>query len=121
MSLQRKTEYTISDIIDALLESSLKTESLRTFLEIIETEWFMWEERNGGINPVVSDLAKLVEFIKSRLNPLIACAYFEESDDTPQSMFKRFIESELSHETHSHILIHAGYRSIHQSLEIMAH
>lgn len=119
MGLQRKTEYNINDIIDALLESSLRTERLRMFLEIIETEWFMWEERNGGINPVVSDLAKLVDFIKSRLNPLITCAYFDEIDDTPESMFKRFIESELSLETQSHILIQASYRSITHFLNLM--
>lgn len=120
MSLQRKSEYNISDIIDALIESSLKAESIRIFLEIIETEWFVWEERKGGTNPIVSDLAKLVDFIKSRLNPLIACSYFDEVDDTPQSLLERYIESELSLETHSHILIHASQRSLQNSLELLA-
>ncbi len=120
MTKHQKAEYHIDDIIDALFASSLKSENIRIFLEIIETEWFIWEERKGGIDPIVSDLAKLVDFIKSRLNPLIACSYFDGIEDTPESMLMRFTNSELCPETHTHILIQAGYRSLHQSLELIA-
>ncbi|MHA2424034.1 MAG: hypothetical protein ACXAEF_04555 [Candidatus Thorarchaeota archaeon] len=120
MSLLLKTEYTVCDVINALVPNVNESESLDFLLEIIEDELYICEDRRGGTDAVVSDLFELSSFIRKRLIPLRNIGHFEEMDDSPSRMLERFIESNITKTTCSHMLLQANTQSIHRSIQVLS-
>ncbi|MFW9910434.1 MAG: hypothetical protein ACFFEF_17900 [Candidatus Thorarchaeota archaeon] len=120
MTPSSRKNYTIRDVIETFHESNFGPESLEVFLDIIEEEWILCEDRKGGINTVVSELGSLVGFLRSRLIPMATFGYDLGSEKDPRETFDSFITANISQDTYSHVILHTGNLTIRQSLQSIA-
>ena len=120
MRLLSKTEHTVCDIIDATISDIDRSGMLELLLEVIEEEMYVCEDRRGGTDTVVSDLYELSSFIRNRLIPLHKIGHFVDRDDSPKKMLERFIESNITKTTCSHMLLQANTPSIDKSIKAVA-
>ncbi|MHA1637797.1 MAG: hypothetical protein ACTSUO_01940 [Candidatus Thorarchaeota archaeon] len=112
MYVSQKRRCTIGDIIDVLSDIELTPESLEQISSLIEKEWFLYEERFGGIDIVTSQLNGLNQFITEKFIPMLMCGWFNDTDDNPRSFLLKYLKENVSEETKSSQLFYASCSNI---------
>ena len=110
--ISQKRHCTIGDIIDILSDIELTPRSLTMVSNILEKEWFLSEERHGGISIITSQLNGLNQFITEKFIPMLMSNWFDNSEETPRSFLLKYLEKNVSEETKSSPLFYASCSNI---------
>lgn len=112
MYISQKRHCVIGDIIEILSGIELIPESLKQISYLLEKEWFLCEERYGGISIVTTQLSGLNQFITERFIPMLMSGWFDESEYSPRSFLLKYLKENVSDETKSSPLFSANCSNI---------
>ncbi len=99
MYVSQKRYSTIGDIIDVLCDIELTPKSLEQISSLIEKEWFLCEERYGGLSIVTSQLNSLNLFITEKFVPMLMSGWFNDTEESPRNFLMKYLMENVSEET----------------------